>query len=332
MTTGISPSPIGNNGLGANNISLDATEEEVWPEIADQSAYVANNPNTSTTTAFSGADYNSTLNVSPSNLNPYANGNTLVAQNYAANPPSRGGQAPNVERSAAPRDPYVAPPRTSKATGEIPGLTTYRENAGPWQNDDYKFGNEGGKVGPIGCTMTALLNASSISSASSVPRAGGAAESAVTPRDINLRNDKWEAARTGTNWNNLMNPANTSLGVPEKNRITLKQSDGQLTPAAKALLDKIDQQVRSGHPVVVGMAGQLIPGQQREGARHSIVVTGIDPSKGKYDLDRYIVRDNFKGNTGPNDPEAKRMTLEEALNAYGLPYTQIDMAIAASKK
>jgi Peptidase_C39 like family len=336
MSVGTGPSPIGNSGLGANNISLYPTEEEVPPEVADPSANIANTSNTGTTTAFSGTDYNSTLNVSPSTVNPLANNNTLVAQNNAANPPSTRGQdlidaglagmsGAGAGLAAMSRGGYVEPPRTTRATNEIPNLRTYRENAGPWQNDKYNGDIrevDNPTLGRYGCTNTAISNASSVSGAN------------VTPSDINERNENWFNARDRTNWNNLMNPANSGpnrLGYPERPINIRQPNNGQLTPEMRGLLGKIDQQVSAGHPVVLGMTGQRNP-DGSNGPRHSVLVTGIDRTKPVGDLSRYIVRDNYLGNRSANDPEALRTTLAASLKNYGPPYTQIDMAVAASKK
>ena len=155
---------------------------------------------------------------------------------------------------------------------KINDVPNYRQGAAPWGSEPYRLSPNLGNFAGNGCTVTAAAIA-----------AQWATGKAVTPHDAN---SNWGATIGKFEYKNLGPGGKVPFG-------DTFSPVGKNSATGEALLDTIKDSIKSGHPVVLGISGNVTTPDGANWSRHTVVATGIS-EKGEV-----LVNDPATGKTQP---------------------------------
>lgn len=179
------------------------------------------------------------------------------------------------------------PPKPNNGV-RIQGLPNYSQADSRWGGDRYFTGT--GTMANSGCTVTAAAIAAS-----------WATGKTVTPKEANQH----YGATLGKFESRDLSPSgNTKFG-------NTFRAIGKNSTQADALLDRVRDSIKSGHPVVLGISGSVRTPDGKTWSRHTVVATGVDKNG------QILVNDPATGKTQP-------------LSAF--KFDNFDMAEKISKK
>lgn len=219
---------------------------------------------------------------------------TLLSE-YRAN----GGNLPKIWNGVNKSYPNISgtTPTAPTANGiKIKDLPNYSQADPRWGREPYKLNPALGNFAGNGCTVTAAAIAASWASGKT-----------VTPHDANAN---WGATIGKFEYQNIGPGGRVAFG----NTFGAIDKD---SAAAKDLIAKVKDSIKSGHPVVLGISGGVRTPDGKNWSRHTVVATGIDkngqitvndPATGKtqplsafkfnnFDMAQRISRNGGKGGT-----------------------------------